>query len=393
MAQGDALPSRFPQNIQQQYWVAEDGNDTTGNGTQGAPWATLNKVRLSIVNPGTGDVAVNMAGDLVPATDAQQNLLIPNGATSSTHRWIFRTDPTESVQAIVRTAPGATLQTHRHAIRMDEGFCTFENFEITQSQALGLTSSAAGIWVGSGAGTPAPDTEIFGLHIHDLDVISNTTRFQGIKPEFLGGGICIVENTKIHDIGASGQADLSHGAYTSDNVVWFINCVVYGITKGYGLQFFAGTPPPWKVIHCTIAGNNWTKAPITYVAGDSMQLRNSILWDAVSGTPSVQKSSGSATNSAADHVIIRRSSGTNYFAAGGDFTQTNVITGNLATNPFVDEANNDYRLAVGAEAIGFTNSSWSRPYDILGNPRPAGAEDAGAYQFVSPNPKHYEWRF
>lgn len=392
MAQGDNLPARFSQNIQQEYWTAEDGSDTLGTGAEGAPWQTLNKTRSSIVNPGTGDVRVNMQGTLTCATDAQQNLLIANNATSPSHRWVFRTDPNEASRAVVLTPPGATAQVHRHVVRMDEGYCTFENFDVTQSEAVSLSGSgsSAAFWIGSGAGTPAPDVELYGVNVYGIDVLSSTTRFQPFKPEFTGGGTTIIENCRTYSMCPNGATDLCHGAYVSDDDVWFINCLVYDIRKGYGLQFFApsdglGAINRWKIVHCTIAGNNWTKAPITYVAGDNMQLRNSILWDASAGTPSVQKSTGTATNSNADHMIIRRSSGTTYFAAGGDFTQTNVTTGTTATNPFVDEANDNYHLAVGAEAIGYADTTYSRPYDIDGNPRPAGAEDAGAFQFVASN--------
>jgi hypothetical protein len=391
MPQGSSLPSRHVQNITRQYWIdpvngsdsvtEADARDNINN-----PWQTLQKAADTIVNPTTGDVAINLldTGVYQPTDNAQQICQIDSSpGPDSTHYWIIRKAPTAETKPVLKISAGTATNVHRHGFRIKVGYLIFEDFELTAPGNVTLTpsGSSAGFWIGDASGTQAPNCELFGIDIHGFTLADNTTRYQGVKPEWTGGGTCIIENCRIYDIGINGSDNLNHAAYVSDSDVWFINCVIWNMPKGYGLQMFAGTPTPYNIVHCTIDSTTMFKGPMNYDAGDDMQIRNSVFWNAASGIYMVHTNGGTGTNSNLDHLILRRASGSQFVEQPSDWTQTNVDTG--SANPgFVDSVNHDYRPTEVSDMRGFSTTEWSRPYDIVGNPRPAGQEDAGAYQFV-----------
>jgi hypothetical protein len=84
------------------------------------------------------------------------------------------------------------------------------------------------------------------------------------------------------------------------------------------------------------------------------------------------------TGNNGDHLVFYSNSGGNY-----DISSGWTITNERSSIPlFEDRPNRNYRLAAGSPALGYTDSSYSPAYDIDGNPRPPGAEDAGAFERV-----------
>jgi hypothetical protein len=88
-------------------------------------------------------------------------------------------------------------------------------------------------------------------------------------------------------------------------------------------------------------------------------------------------SPGSGNNG--DHLVFYSNSGGNHDSSNG-WTWTN----NRTADPlFVNRAGDNYRLQSGSPAIGYSDTAYSPATDLDGNPRPPGAEDPGAFQFVS----------
>jgi len=391
MPQGSALPTRHVQNPQQEYWLDPvDGNDTTGNGSEAQPWKTLQKADDSIVNPGTGDVVIEMAdnGAYQAADNAQAACLIGAGTVpSSTHRWIFRPAPGAGRVTVKRSGGSSTVD--RWCFRINTaGNVILEGMELTEDSPRPTTGSASGIW--QGASSDAPNCEYFDLHIHDLNVTTNTTRAQGIDIDNAAGGDfpALIENVHVERIGLDGEPRLCHGVYISVPDVWLINVLANNMANGYGLQFFSGTPFPFHLIHCTVAGPFFKGAggdegPLVYVAGgDGSDIRNSIFCELDGTVASIHRTSGTGmTGSTLDHLILRKPAGTYIDTPANWATQTNIDE-DIDDPGFVDLDGEDFHLLSDSVARGFSDTEWSRPYDIEGNPRPAGQEDAGAFQFV-----------
>ena len=86
-------------------------------------------------------------------------------------------------------------------------------------------------------------------------------------------------------------------------------------------------------------------------------------------------SPGSGNNG--NHLLFYSNSGGNHDSSSGWGWASN-----LTLNPlFVDRANRDYHLQASSPAIGYSDTAYSPATDLDGNPRPPGAEDAGAYEF------------
>jgi hypothetical protein len=85
---------------------------------------------------------------------------------------------------------------------------------------------------------------------------------------------------------------------------------------------------------------------------------------------------GSSNN--VDHIVYHNISGDNH-AANAQWSFTNEIEQNPL---FVAPGSDNYRLQSGSPAIGYTDTAYSPAYDLEGNVRPAGSEDAGAFEFT-----------
>lgn len=391
MAQGDALPARATQNVTREYWVdpvsgSNSYTEAQARDNPSFPWQTLQKADDTISNPSSGDVAINLVDSGIHTAADNTGSVCEIGigtVPDSDTRWIFRPAEAGTVPVVQRSGGSNTVDRWCFRIRTG-GYVILENLEMTDPAPRATTGSASAVWIG-GAGA-APGCEIYGCSIHDMDTTSNTTRVQGIDIDNVGGGTCIVENTRVYDMAPSAEPRLCHGCYVSAGTTWFINCLFYNISNGYGMQFFSGTPFPFKIAHCTVAGPYYPdEGPLVYVADASMNsdIRNSVFWETGTsgGQAAIHRTSGitTGTGSFLDYVMIRNADSL-FVDTDANWTQSNMNEG--TANPgFVDEANDDYRPTAGSAMVTMgANTSWSRPYDINGDTRPAGQETAGAFQ-------------
>ena len=85
---------------------------------------------------------------------------------------------------------------------------------------------------------------------------------------------------------------------------------------------------------------------------------------------------GGASGSVLDHVLYYHNY-SNHLPAPAGWTISNEQT---ADPRYVNAAAGDLHLLAGSPALGYTDTVFSPAVDLDAVPRPAGAEDAGAYQ-------------
>ena len=368
-------------------YVALTGNDTTGSGSVGAPYRTINKA-VSFLTPGKSVVV--RAGTYVEA------LLI--GAVPSGTSWAAPTRiaayPGETVT--MRPASGnrvvefANLQQYIEfdGIHMDATNCLYDCVKIN---AISSTSNAHHIRV--------KNAELLGA-VNSSDRQFNvicTGQFAGA----LGGNEFI--NLTVH---RGGNQDFSHGFYiqSPNNLVEW--CDIYDCA-GAGVQIYSGyvgSLPTnnivrYNIIHdmtrnygrhravqhgggsnnkiygnvfYNIQGGAAVSAGIYVYVGSGVEIYNNTIVGGSTGGIIVETG---VTNTLIKNNIVYQNAGGNYTNRGTSTVASNNLIG---PDPvFVNAGARNYRLAAGSPAIA---AGTSVPYvttDLDSTARPLGTWDIG----------------
>lgn len=364
MPLGSSLPSLLPASTGTVKYVATTGNDTTGDGSQGNPWATLQKLLDTLTSGQVGEMAAGVyaAPTGVPARD---------GAHALSNRDGTSTDPIE-----VRAAAGATVRiqpassgTFGEALYIvGASFWRFRGliFELAKSG-----SNYQNVWVSDS--TACTDIEFWNCTFRDAQEGS------GILTEDNCPRIYLI-NCVSHDnlpVAAQNQA---HGYYITGNDNMLINCVAYN-QQGFGFQIRNNDADgPSGVIVANCVAYNCKPQDTTELAGfmaesesDNCQFWNNISYDNRNGFRGIRVAGQHPATANICRKNIANANDNTQFANNNatdwtfDFDGAGDHTGpgdNLTSDPLLtDPAGFDFTLQAGSPAIGYGNEAYCPTFD------------------------------
>ncbi len=409
VSQGSNLPPIHAPSVAQNWYVnGVTGSDTSGDGSAGNPWKTAQKasdyLAITAAWPASGDVAVNLrpAGYTFKDTTGSAYTLWQHFTNSArgpnANRWVvWRGD-----QGRVTIENPDTSTQDSIGVFMDNS--AFNNYTMFDN----IIFSGGGVPKGV-AGHNGGTIGLYTLGNNNHHILVQNFEFWGFKQTgAANGGFESSEgvfqsgtagplqfvNGTIHDMGTVGSsAGGVHGLYLhGESGILILNVLAYNMFHGFAWQFYnsnGGSPGGGSVVShvtlvdCGIANplHNGGTYLIMETAAHA-KVANSVL--AFNGeAPALHFIPGTpGTGSNADHLVFYGNTGhpPDHDTSTG-WTFTNIRTG---LNPlFVNRPADNYRVGAGSPAIGYTDTTYSPAYDLDGIPRPAGAEDAGAYEFTS----------
>lgn len=376
------------------YWIDPDGNDTTGDGSEGTPWATFGKAKTVMI---AGDTLMVNPGSY---TSNDNWSLSAKAGTAGSQYYVQASDPGD--RPIVIPGSGNRVLYLDHA-------SSYWNFTDI-------------IFDGTNVGFDTCKIDRTGDGSTNLTwtrcVFRNSATAQGI----LVVSDCNNQTWVDCDFHGNGNSDLDHGMYlqTSGNVV--LGGTAYN-NAGYGYQIYPGatTTTVDKVISHE---NGTTSGGGLIFQGNTNICRNSIFWGnqgsagfgvqlygGGSGTENALYNATLVDNAAAALVAHERSlvknvvmrTQTSYGEAEVVTASSPFINGvDVTSDPyagfgsdvhvqadgdpgFVAIGSNDYHPDTGSPLIdtGVDTSGVGVTVDLDGNSRPQGAAfDIGAYEFV-----------
>jgi hypothetical protein len=403
MAQGDLLPSLYsPSQAVGLYVDGVNGNDSTGDGTSGNPWKTLQKASDYIADtltwPSSGDIFVYVKAATYKATSGQQTLKISwdtAGKRPDSDTRVVWKPWSGSEGGVVIASPDGT-DSNKYAIYCEgasssftAGYQIFEGFDITGEQTRkGLTGSNGthtGIYL-NGTGGFTTDIEIRDCTVHGFYANNSgaLSSAQAILAEAGADRLKIVD-TIVHDCGTdTGSIDnQEHGMYIQCTEPWIHNCLVHTIPNGYNIQFFSGDAgAAGKVTQCTL-DSAYASGIIVDDSLNDFVIANTIISNHTGrGSSSYgiefYPAGSPGTGNTITRVVYFNNQGGNRSATPSGWTITNEQT---ADPKYVSSS--DWHIQSDSPAIGYTNTSYASAQDIAGTARPADAEDAGAYEYAS----------
>jgi len=341
---GTSLPARLPASTGTEYWVSTTGNDTTGDGSFGNPWRTIQKAFDNVSLTGS---IINLRGGTY-ATETQAEW---TRAGSSTNPVLLRPHLSEPI-----ILTGCRIYISGSYLRI--GY-------------LEITAATSGLPDGIKLENAA-NIEIVGCNIHD-----NPANGILAGPALATPATDIqIWDTITHNNGSiTGQ---HHGLYLGNcpNIV-VANVLSYA-NIGYGVQWYPNTDN--GIMTCCTFDDHANAGATVFGPETGSVSDNS--WYGIIVTNSagwgVDDYNGGGTE-LNDNVYDSIGTGN----ALGDFQDigrivfTNCTTGDPL---YVDRTNRNYHIQAGSAAIGKVDSSrevWIPALDIEGVARVTA--DAGAY--------------
>jgi hypothetical protein len=390
-----SLPALHTPNVGSTYYVnATTGNDSTGTGASGAPWASLQKayeyLRDTATWPTDQDILVEVAAGTYQRTNQQYTLdtwYNGTGRKPTATQWVIWNF---AAGAVVKLPSGTSPSNNKGAMRLDtvsSGVSSYQMFigmEIDGEQTrVNNTVDAIGVYLsGSTSNVQLVDCHIHGIYAMDTDDGSPTSKAQGvfISP---AGVDNIITGCRIHDIGtATGTINIQeHCVYTSGDSTYIFGNVIYDAPNGYGVQCYDGGAAMSNVLIAsnTIGGTIEKSCIVVPRNGTSITIKNNILYGATQyGVEFFPTTNAGSTNVLDYNVIDSCTLGDLSHATSTSWTITNTVT----TDPlFTNYASRDFTLQSGSPAIGHADENYSTATDFAGVARDA-APDAGAYELA-----------
>jgi hypothetical protein len=347
------------------YYVnAATGNDTTGNGTQGASWQTIGRALSIGLNP--GDVV-----HVAPGTYYGQVLVNASGAPGQPItvvcdvRW----------QCLVRGSNYSSA-VGRAVFLLAGDYINVINFDV----ADGDGSGAYGI---EGYGTVGSYL-VQGNYVHDIPVPKcDSNGGAAIGPEATsGGGHSYVTANLVTRIGNVSQCGRANGVYLSGNGSVATNNVIYNVWgTGIDISHLAqNTVAAFNTVDSTQRGNGVGGVGV-YLSCDSTACNNNqVVNNIVTNSVAAIENNQPGINNVLDHNLFFGNQ-TNSCEGTGPSVCTNTVVGNPN---YVNQAGGDFHLGPASAAIGSASSLDAPSRDFDGNPRPfpgRGTFDIGAYVF------------
>ena len=388
-------------NVVQQWYVdAAAGSDATGDGSSASPWKSVQRaadfLRSSATWPSSGDVAVNLRPTGVYKTTTDPSATLSLDFTSPArapraNRWlVWRRDPAFGGRAVIANPDGSDVDKYGVVVSNAayDNYMVFDGIRFTgESVPKGLAGSNG---ASTGVYLEGNNNHHFEFRNFEFDGFrqTNAASYESVEGVFQSGtsGPLSLVNGVIHDIATPGSGGAGgHGLYLhGESGILLLNVLAYKMNHGFAFQFFnshGGVPGNGAIVsHCTIVDNGFGANGGTIIlpeAASNVKIVNSIL--AYNGSAAAIHfdpigSPGSGNNG--DHLLFYSNSGGNHDYSSG-WTWTNERT---ADPHVLHGGKSNFRLRRGSPAIGYSNTAYSPARDLNGNPRPPGAEDAGAFQ-------------
>jgi hypothetical protein len=367
------------------WYVATTGSDTTGNGTDNNPYATINQAG-SVANP--GDTVLVLSGTY-SETSAGNFYTSYHGITyKSAVRWG------------AKIVPSATTYT-KVAFEIDQGNnCVVDGFDIDGS------GPNAGMWAG-GIISTGSNTIIRNCRVCNIatawPAATNPDGGAGIEIDgYYGGTGGLITNCVVGNVGVAGRAFIRHCLYLSAYGVCCENNILYKALDGYGINCWHGAS------HLIISNNlifnclggiingsgEITPGGQYYTRGnDFTMIFNNIVINGFTGSGSpvvgiyeyVNRSSGGSLgthNQYSNNCVLGMD--TPWIMVNG--THVNDVNVLPTFVNYRADGSGDYHSVAGSSAIGAGIASLggnSAPsVDLDGRSRSVPACDLGPYQFV-----------
>jgi hypothetical protein len=309
---------------------------------------TVNSV--SELNAALGSVASGSTIRLHAGSYAGVNL---SRSASSTAPITLEPYPGESVKFVASSS-------QQYPLKITGAYLRVRGIEITDPAG----SSSTNVYM------LGHDVELDRVDIHGNGTVQATYPTSGVSGIFSSSGSARLQvyNSKIHDVGVSENAD--HGWYMEGTGHVLANSLVYGETKGYGIQVYP------QASNCLITNNTVVDNP--YKAGiivggtdvhDNLFVNNIVAFSNPTDW-AIRGYSNGVNNVVRDSLLW--SPDTIRTGLGGIVVGPNVRSGDPQ---FANRAAHDYHA--GANAAG-GDPAYMPPTDIEGNPRERLA--VGAYR-------------
>jgi len=357
----------------QNYYVSTTGSDSSGNGSQSSPWASIGHASAEA---GPGAVVHVAAG--------VYNGSFTTSASGTSSAYITYIADTANFSAPVNCAQVAANHGNlTGCVRLVGGSSTTWTNTGNYVAITGFDVTGGGI---NGIYTQGNATQISKNHVHDmLPATCNSTGGSGIN---LNGTNAQVTDNYVHNIGpypaacgyVQGIYFLQAGGFAYNNLS-FDN-------SGFGIQLWH-YPSNIALVNNTLFNN----ASGGIVLGtdndftvDYITVSNNIV--ANNGGEGIAEQGGSSSSTGIHNVYTNNLV---YGNSGGALSLQNDLTAlqTVASAPeFVDDtgtSSGDYHLQAGSLAIGAATGSGAPSTDFDGNKRPQnGSYDIGAYEYVDP---------
>ena len=406
--QGENLPAIYALgalDVGLEYWVATDGNDTTGDGSEGNPWATPQKaadfLRLTATWPTDQDVVVWFEDGDYQATGGQTlSLNFTSGARS----------PNANRHLIFKAVNGYPNVRFENPEGTDQPKYSVNILNNTGNNFI----SFDGIWLWGGDTEKGDSSNGSSVGLYNQG--SNSAADRGQNIEFVRGGIShfravggsaqgsqtegdeinnsVFAFNRIHDIGTTSDTitNQEHGGYLQGSNALILNNLFYNIVNGYDFQFFSGNAGNGSIVaHNTFTG--------TYASGlivnatKAYTIKNNISHGHTGrGSSSYAYEFFPTTSGGAGVVDFLVHFGNQNGEKNATPASWTFGSRQNADPDFVDAASDDYHIESTSPARGYSDTTYSPAVDLDGNARPAGDEDAGAYQFTAGSPRTWVWR-
>jgi Right handed beta helix region len=397
--QGSGLRRRHAWNIGRQWYVdALNGSDRTGNGSAGSPWQSLQKaadyLRTRATWPRGQDVAVNIrptAAYKAPATEQATlwtDFSSPVRAPASNRYLIWRVDPAYPGRARIVNPDGAS----GNKIGVILGSSRLNSYQVfsgldVDGEQVAKGSGGGGVlgFYLSGTGADSNtrveilDTKIHGFRI--TPTAGNST--QGMFADD-GSSFLLLDQVEVYDIGPEfNAANRGHGLYLQGHDVQITNSIFH-TTEGYGIQFYSAGAVASNgsvVANCTF-NDNFSSGILVHPDSQNMAFINNIFSNhtrrgtgADWGIEFFPAGAGTGSGNVVDHNVYYNNTNRSRKPAGWRISNEQT-----ADPRYANAAAGDLHLLTGSPALGYTDTVFSPAVDYDGTPRPAGAEDAGAYE-------------
>jgi hypothetical protein len=354
------------------FYVNPATGSDSNNGSQSAPWATLQHAADSV---GAGDTVLAEDGTYAQCSGGT----IVNVTTSGTSNAPITFQSLDKWGAKLVGNPGCAV-----GFNLQGSFINIKNFDISGMDQ----PSSQGVFLNTGS-----NHIVYGNKIHNIAnvVMNNLLGNDGIFVETAND---VIESNVIFAIGrlpGSNTQNHDHGMYIdaslgAANITVQNNLFYPGQSQGWAgfpIQFFPGTMNNALVINNTIDATSVSSNGIVgcIVQGGLLansRIANNICYNPNGGVMVYASCCGASSsnvtienNVTTAGSIIDNSSGT---------SDSSNITNASGLALFKNVGGNDYHLVTNSPAIGAGASKGAPPTDIEGNSRRTRI-DSGAYEF------------
>lgn len=396
MTLGSALPSPLfhAPNIGQDWFVAGDGDDTTGDGTEAHPWLTpqkaLDYLRLTAVWPTNQDVRIRLSnGATFKAASAQSytiNAAFVSGARSpNASRWLIiePEDPNGS-EVIIENPDGTSAAKGAVRLQSTTGtkFLSLRHLHLTGGytpKGSAGNGNSIGLYL---EGNNNSDIEFIYGEIDGFYATpgspSSAQAVQVAGSGTAGFKFCL---NHVHDIGNGIGTTLNqeHGYYShSVQGDMVLGNLFEDMVNGYDIQFFGVTNAGAKAL---IAGNTSVNAKCSGLviddSGGNVIIVNNVFADHTGrGSSSYgiefYPPGSHGTGNVVDSNLYHGNTGGNHSLSPAGWTFTNELT----DDPLFT-GGGGYRPLEGSPLYAAGDEAYIPPVDLDGNERVAAT--IGAY--------------